>query len=44
MHVHVGAVEALTVFAYIVIFGFIWRSLAAKWSTKPIGQAMAFIY
>lgn len=44
MHVHVSPVEFLTVAAYLVIFGFLWRSLAARWSEKPIGQAMAFIY
>lgn len=44
MHVHVSPIEFLTVAAYLVIFGFLWRSLAARWSDKPVGQAMAFIY
>lgn len=44
MHVHVSPVEFLTVACYLVIFGFLWRSLAARWSDKPVGQAMAFIY
>lgn len=44
MHVHVSPVEFLTVAAYIVIFGFFWRTLAAKWSNNQVGQAMAFIF
>lgn len=44
MHVHVSPVEFLTTACYLVIFGFLWRSLSARWSEKPIGQAMAFIY
>lgn len=44
MHVHVSPVEFLTVAAYIIIFGFFWRSLAARWSDNPVGQAMAFIF
>lgn len=44
MHVHVSPVEFLSVALYLVIFGFLWRTLAARWSEKPIGQAMAFIY
>lgn len=44
MHVHVSPVEFLTTACYLIIFGFLWRSLAARWSDKPIGQAMAFIY
>lgn len=44
MHVHVSPVDFLTTACYLIIFGFLWRSLAARWSEKPIGQAMAFIY
>lgn len=44
MHVHVSPVEFLTVAAYLVIFGFFWRTLAARWSENKVGQAMAFIY
>ena len=44
MHVHVSPVEFLTTACFIVLFGFFWRSLSARWSDKPIGQAMAFIY
>lgn len=44
MHVHVSPVEFLAVAAYLVIFGFLWRSLAARWADNSVGQAMAFIY
>lgn len=44
MHVHVSPVEFLATAAYIVIFGFLWRSLAARLSDNKTGQAMAFIY
>lgn len=44
MQIHVSPVEFLTVACYVVIFGFLWRSLAARWSDKPVGQAMAFIF
>lgn len=44
MHVHVSPVEFLSTAAYLVIFGFLWRSLAAKLSDNKVGQAMAFIY
>lgn len=43
-HVHVGVVEFLTVAAYVVIFSFLWRLLAARLSDKPIGRAMAAVY
>lgn len=44
MHVHISPVEFLSVAAFIVIFGFFWRTLAARLSDHKIGQAMAFIY
>lgn len=44
MHVHLGALHALVVFANVVIVGFLWRVVAAHLSQYPIGQAMAFIY
>lgn len=44
MHVHVSPVEFVTFAAYLVIFGFAWRSLALRWADKPIGQAMAYIF
>lgn len=44
MRIHVSPVEFLTVACYLVIFGFFWRSLASRWSDRPVGQAMAYIY
>jgi hypothetical protein len=44
MHVHITPLEFLTTAAYIVIFGFFWRTLAARWSDNGVGKAMAFIY
>jgi hypothetical protein len=44
MHVHIGVVEFLEVAAFVVIFGFFWRTLAARWKDNSVGQAMAFIY
>lgn len=44
MHVHVSPVEFFQVAAFIVIFGFAWRTIAAKNSDNEIGKAMAFIY
>lgn len=38
------ALNAIVVFLMVVIMGFIWRTLAAKWSDRPTGQAMAYIY
>lgn len=39
-----SALNFLIVSAYIIIFGFMWRALAARWADKPIGQAMAYAY
>lgn len=44
MHITVSTVEFFTVVAYVILFGFFWRSLSARWSDNPFGQAMAFIY
>jgi len=44
MHIHVGALDMLKVFLYVVIVGFFWRIIAGHFSDTPIGQAMAFIY
>lgn len=43
-HLHVGTVDAIVVACYLVVFGFLWRTAAAKWSEHPVGQAMAYIY
>jgi hypothetical protein len=44
MSVHVSPVEMLAVAAYVIIFGFAWRTTAAKLSDHPVGKAMAYIY
>jgi len=44
MHIHVSPVEFLTTAAYLVIFGFLWRTAAARLSDNKVGQAMAYIY
>ncbi len=36
-----SAVNVIIVGLMMVIFTFLWRMLAAKWSDSPVGQAMA---
>lgn len=43
MHVHASALDFLVVGAYIVIFSFLWRQIAARLSEGPIGKAMGAI-
>lgn len=49
-HLHVSAVDALVVFAYVVIIGALWRALAARWAANGdgklafLGQAMNLAY
>jgi hypothetical protein len=40
----VGVVEGLVVFAYVLVFTFLWRMAATKLADKPIGRAMAAVY
>lgn len=44
MHIHASVLDALIVFAMVVIVGQLWRWIAAKNSDSPIGQAMAALY
>jgi Pyruvate/2-oxoacid:ferredoxin oxidoreductase gamma subunit len=44
MHIHIGLLHGLVIFANVVVFGFFWRLLAMKFSQSVIGQAMGFIY
>lgn len=39
-----STINVLIIGFSMVIFGFLWRMLAAKLSDGPIGQAMAVIY
>lgn len=33
----------LIVGAFVIIFMFMWRNLAARWADRPVGQAMGSI-
>lgn len=44
MHIHIGALDAIKVFLYVIVVGFFWRVIAGHFSENPIGQAMAFLY
>ena len=44
MHVHIGLLHVLTVFASVIVVGFFWRLAASRYSDTAIGQAMAFVY
>lgn len=39
-----SALNFVIVSCFIIIFGMLWRAAAAKWSERPIGQAMATIF
>lgn len=36
-----SALNVLIIGASVLIFSFLWRMAAARWSESPIGQAMA---
>lgn len=44
MHIHASVLDALIIFAMVVIVGQIWRWIAARYSDSPFGQAMAALY
>ena len=44
MGLSVSTLGFLTFACYAIIFGFMWRSAAAHYHDRPIGQAMAFIF
>ena len=35
--------NGLIIASFVVIIMFLWRNLAARWSERPIGQAMGSI-
>lgn len=37
-------IEFLKVAAYVIIFGYFWRTIAGRLADKPLGKAMAAIY
>lgn len=40
VHLHVSFLDFAVTAAYVVIFMFLARALAAKWADKPVGQAI----
>ncbi len=44
MHVHASALDAVTMFAMLLILSALWRTLAFRYSDKAIGQAMAYVW
>lgn len=44
MHIHLGVVHAVGIFASVIVVGFFWRLLAAHNADNALGQAMSFIY
>lgn len=42
-HMHLSAVDALKVILIVIVFAYVWRTLAARNADRPIGQAMAHI-
>lgn len=44
MHIHASALDGLTMFAMLLVISALWRTLAFRWSDKPIGQAMAYVW
>jgi len=44
MHIHIGVLHAVGIFASVVIIGFFWRVVAGMNAGNKLGQAMSFIY
>lgn len=44
LHVHVSALNALIVLAYLIILGFIIRTIQAKYPDNELVKATAFIW
>lgn len=39
-----SALNVLIIGASVIIFGFLWRMLAAQWKDNSFGQAMSVIF
>jgi hypothetical protein len=39
-----SGIPFLVVVAYLTIFNFLVRYAAAKWSDRPVGQALSYLY
>lgn len=44
MRLQVGVLDALAIFAMVLVVGYFWRVTAMKMSDTAIGQAMAVVY
>lgn len=44
MHVHASALDALIIAAYIILIGFLFRWLSARYPDSALGKALAFVY
>jgi len=44
MHVHIGAMEAVQFFFYLMIVGFFIRTIEIHFPDSAIGKAFAFLY
>lgn len=44
MHVHLGILYALNIFAHVIVIGFFWRLISFLYSDTAWGQAMAIVY
>lgn len=44
MQFQIGIIEFAVVSAYIVLFGFFWRTAQARLADTPFGKAMAFVF
>ena len=43
-HLHLGALDAIKVFIYVLILGTFWRIATFKLHNTPAGKAMALAY
>lgn len=44
MHIHASALDAVTMFAMLLVISALWRTAAFKYADSPIGQAMAYVW
>jgi len=44
MHIHVGAMDFLITAGYIIVFAFLWRTIAALNHDTAVGQAMSYLF
>lgn len=44
MTLHIGVLGAATFACYLIIVGFLFRSISAKYPDSPIAKAIGYIY